>query len=228
MRSAISLSFYFFYLIAAEFPLFFILCIRNYTNKNIIFFLIMLLVSVILNFLIFYYIKNSIEDTKKKGAIKTSIIHNFSENKINQSLSDFFAFFLLPFFTFNFSNEVNLIQLGIEMFTLLLLLTIFLLRTKNYTSNIFIYMLFNLYECTIPGKQILILTPNYKADLQTEGNSNLCLLVENVYIDKDEKLIKKLDTLIHLFIFVAVLCIVLILIKINLISVIWDFFLTLK
>ncbi|MFW2109611.1 hypothetical protein M8C22_13395 [Bacillus spizizenii] len=211
MRTINIFLFYLFYLLAAEFPLFLILSIRNFKTQNITIFLFMLILSSILNLLIFIILICKMKERLPGGSLNTSRITKFSENKIKQSLSDFFGFFLLPFFTFNFSGDVELVQLIIEMFILLTLLTIFLIRTKNYTSNIFVYMIFNLYECEVPGKQIVLITTSYKADIQSDANSELKQIFQNTYIyEKNKGVISKLYWFITFFAVAIVISLILI------------------
>lgn len=175
--------FYFIYLIGAELPLFIILMIRNMYNgqtDNINFILFLILTSLIINLGFFYSlyinVKKNISNEKNRKILK-----DVTSNKLAENLNNFFALFLLPFFTFNFSDGEPLFYLLIEMIFIFLLLTVFLFRTKNITTNLLVYISFDIYEAKIPGQNVYLITDSRKEDLQNERRI-ITRILHNFYV----------------------------------------------
>lgn len=148
-------SFYAIYLLAAELPILLILFLRSWENQHIHMVIKYLTIgSVIINIILCIMILCYKKDSKMSNEI-TNITPN------NSSISDFFSFFLLPFFTFSFSDDLDSSRFFIEIGILFTLLTILLFKTKNLSSNIIFYLLFNNYNVkTISQNNIRFLVLN--------------------------------------------------------------------
>lgn len=181
---------YFLYLVSAELALFIILTIRNLEadNMNKLLFWVFI-ISIIINVFIFSFIYFRIKNYKKSNSYTKKFDINKVEDTTKQNLSDFFSFFLLPFFTFNLSNYDENLYSGLEMFFLFALLTVFLMRTNNLTANVLIYALFSKYEANVPGKKLIILTNQTKDNFEN-SSSSLIKIISNIYIypPEDNKL----------------------------------------
>lgn len=175
--------FYAFYLLAAEVPIFLILYLRSLENEsinNIIFILILFSISLNLFFCLYLLIKIF----KKERPTLSEDVLNYNEN--NSSISDFFSFFLLPFFTFSFSSnarpEIFIMEIGI----LFLLLSTLLFKTNNLSANIIFYVLFKNYTISTTGKKkinILILSPLTIEDfLDKKPSDNIIKISRKYYI----------------------------------------------
>ncbi|MGE7860394.1 hypothetical protein ACQKOA_04925 [Bacillus mobilis] len=214
MRSRVGLFvFYFMYLIGAELPFFIILWNRNLKEKqHLIIISILFLLSIIINIVIYTSIIKNIKSYlkgKNNNVLSVNDFETVSPNKLKESLMDFFAIFLLPFFTFNFSSESNIYVLVTEIIVIFLLLTIFLFRTNNLTANIIIYLIFNVYECQIPGKNIIVITSDTKMDLESES-VDLLRIFDNFYFysSNNHLLKKKLAITNSILILLAIIMIV--------------------
>lgn len=185
--------FYLLYLIAAELPLFLILWIRNINGSYEILIVNATIISVLLNLLLFIMILIKVFSKSRNKQISNIVFD--SENKIKQALSDYFAYFLLPFFTFNLIATSKISTMLMEMTVLFLLLTIFIMRTKNLSINIFIFMIFNIYEISMPGRKIVLLTPHTKADFESNDSPQLTRLFGEYYLyfENKKSIIKKIS-----------------------------------
>ena len=193
--------FFLFYLIASEVPLFFILLIRNNSSdstSNLI--SILMIVSIIINLIIFGYLLFKVSRFARYS--KGFTINQVSENKVKQNLSDFFSFFLLPFFTFNFTSNSNVFYLLLELFVLFILLTIFLMKTNNLTLNVIVFLIFNAFACQTTGKKIMVITEESSDDIECQKNIKLIKVIDNIYIftSNHKKLSKKLSASIIFFV----------------------------
>ncbi|MFC7062838.1 hypothetical protein [Halobacillus seohaensis] len=217
LNKYLAFIFYFTYLIGAELPLFIILLIRNLYGgqpENINFILALILLSLIINLSFFYslYFNVKRNSTKEKNR---KILREVTSNKLAENLNNFFALFLLPFFTFNFSSNEPLLYLLVEMIFIFILLTIFLFRTKNITTNLLVYISFDIYEAKTPGQDVILITDSRKEELQNERKI-ICRILHNFYaqIDSYSAFVTKIKSIIT---FLMVLLIVAIgfLIKLN-------------
>ncbi|MEK4630313.1 hypothetical protein MKZ17_19230 [Solibacillus sp. FSL R7-0682] len=154
MKMLFNFFLYFLYLIAAELPLFIIFLIRaDPTTDLYIYLKILLLISIALNILILLIILLH----KPKPKFNETI--TVTNNKIGRnSISDFFSFFLLPFFTFSINSSADPNKFLLEMLILFILLTIYLFRTNNLTANILIFLLFNIYDVKSKGNHFTLFT----------------------------------------------------------------------
>lgn len=155
MGNIIKFTFYAIYLWAAELPILLILFLRSWENANIHIAIKYLTVgSLIINIILCVIILSY-----KKDSIMNNEITDLTPN--NSSISDFFSFFLLPFFTFSFSNDLHSSRFFLELGILFALLTILLYKTRNLSSNIIFYLLFNNYNVkTVSQNNIRFLVLN--------------------------------------------------------------------
>lgn len=171
--------FYSLYLLAAELPLIFIILLRaKSNNSNLELFLKnTLLISLAINLIIILVLIFWKHHNKFKEDI------NYESEELGRtSMGDFFTFFLLPFFTFSLSSTTNLSYLIIELIVLFLLLNIFLYRTENLTSNILIYLLFNIYRTSTIGNKDLILLTFRPLDIQDFEKGGILIEINNKFI----------------------------------------------
>lgn len=200
--------FFFIYLIGAELPFLIILFNRNIDqSSNLLFVLILLLISILINIVIFSLLKINIKKLKKAviNAKNIDEFNDISQNKIKEALSDFFAIFLLPFFTFNFSNNTPVNILLVEILFIFILLTIFIYRTNNLTTNILIYMIFNVYNCKIPGENFTLISTDTKTDIESDSIQLIKIfdkfyLYSSDYNDLNKRITLTIVTLVSLFI----------------------------
>lgn len=170
--------FYAFYLLAAEVPIFLILYLRSLENNsinNIMF--ILILISISLNILLCLYLL-----WKKEMPPLGERVLNYNEN--NSSISDFFSFFLLPFFTFSLSSDAQPIIFILEIGILFLLLSTLLFKTNNLSANIIFYALFKNYTISTTGKgkiNILILSPLTIEDFLDSNETDNIIKVNRKY-----------------------------------------------
>ncbi|MFJ5766766.1 hypothetical protein ACIP9C_15540 [Lysinibacillus sp. NPDC093210] len=179
MKQLIKFFFYSFYLLAAELPLIFILLLRAKANDSSLeFFLkITLLISVAINILLILLLI-----FWKHHKKFTEDININCEELGKNTMGDFFAFFLLPFFTFSLSTTENLSYLIVELAVLFILLNIFLYRTENLTSNILVYLFFNIYNTSTLGKSNLVLLTFRPLDIQDFDKSSNIIEINNKFI----------------------------------------------
>lgn len=152
MKLIINFFLYFLYLIAAELPLFIIFLIRSEPTDLYLYIKILLLISIALNIIILLVL------FLHKPMQKFNETITVTDSKIGRnSISDFFSFFLLPFFTFSINSDAVPQKFLLELFILFMLLTVYLFRTNNLTANIFIFLLFNIYEVKTKGNNFTLL-----------------------------------------------------------------------
>lgn len=172
--------FYVIYLLAAELPVFLILFLRSWNEESIhtnIKYLTIgsISINILLCLLTFSYIW-------KRTSTMKSTITNITPN--NSNISDFFSFFLLPFFTFSFSSNLDSIRFFIELAILFILLSLLLLKTKNLSSNIIYYVLFNNFNVETKSNnnmQFLVLKGLNFEDFE-EGKSLTIKVTKDFYI----------------------------------------------
>lgn len=178
MKAIGSFLFYAIYLLAAELPLFLVLILRSWDIPEIKQILIcLLLVSIFLNLIIFVYLLTVKPLTRFKETIT-----DIDEKTNNQNISEFFSFFLLPFFTFSLSTSSEPKLLFSELAILFVLLTIYLYKTKNLTSNIFIFLLFNIYSIKTKGNSCKVLMFSPQTFDSFSDNQELIKVNRNYYI----------------------------------------------
>lgn len=178
MKPVGSFLFYALYLLAAELPLFLVLILRSWSNPEIKQILIYLLfTSLIFNLIIFVYLLSVKPLTRFKETIT-----DIDEKTNNQNISEFFSFFLLPFFTFSLSTSSDTILLFSELAILFVLLTIYLYKTRNLTSNIFIFLLFNIYSIKTKGNSCKILMFSPQTFDSFSEDTELIKVNRNYYI----------------------------------------------
>ncbi|WP_102335643.1 hypothetical protein [Salimicrobium jeotgali] len=176
--------FYFIYLLGAELPFFIILWLRNESNSKSILINLFLITSLLINIFIFSLLYKNVKkriNGKHSSQLKGESFSHISSNKVKENLTDFFAIFLLPFFTFNLSGDVSLHYKILELFFIFFLLTIFLFRTNNIFSNIIIYLIFNVYEVKVPGENLTIISTSSRTELQSE-NISLVRIFPHFYL----------------------------------------------
>lgn len=161
--------FYFLYLIAAQFPLFLLLIIRN-GDSNYLLFIYLFMLSILILLCLLSFMKLRLEVAKNPP----SNIRINSGNLANNTMSDFFSFFLLPFFTFNLVTSNSNTQKLIEIFFIFVLLTLYLYRSGNLLINPLLFFFFNLYRGESAGNNYILLLPrnrtNSSVDCQNENN----------------------------------------------------------
>ncbi|MGK4115697.1 hypothetical protein AB0Y38_05345 [Lysinibacillus capsici] len=192
MKHVGKFSFYSLYLLAAELPLIFIILLRAKSNNSDLelFLKVALLISLGINIIIIFILIF----WKHHNDFKEEIDYDNEELGKN-SMGDFFAFFLLPFFTFSLSSTTNLTYLIIELIVLFLLLNVFLYRTENLTSNILVYLLFNIYRTSTIGKKNLILLTFRPLDIQDFEKGGKLIEVNNkfiIYLGEYEKQFRRI------------------------------------
>lgn len=148
-----SFIFYFFYLISAQFPLFLLLIIRNFNGNYILYVWMLMFSSLTLYLLNLFFYKRLISASKLESSLKIT-----SSNLAYSTMTEFLSFFLLPFFTFNLSQNTSVELQIIELVFLFLLLSIFLQRSKNLLINPFLFLFFNLYKSESLGANLTVLT----------------------------------------------------------------------
>jgi hypothetical protein len=145
-----------------------------------------LLISLLINILFFSFIRhqlsNFLED--KSDLIQSTEIKSISDNKVGSSLNDFFAIFILPMLTFSISNTYTITHLLVELSFVFLLLTVFIFRTEKLTSNIFIYLIFNIYNVEILGENFTLLSKQNKQDIESSDIS-FKRIVDKLYVDTE-------------------------------------------
>ncbi|MFJ8262685.1 hypothetical protein ACIQ4I_12150 [Rummeliibacillus sp. NPDC094406] len=174
----IKFLFYIIYLLAAELPVLLILFLRSWEELQIHMVIKFLTISSIIVNLIFCIV---ILCYKKDSTMRNQIIE-ITPN--NASISDFFSFFLLPFFTFSFSSNLNSNRFFVELGILFVLLSILLFKTKNLSSNIIFYILFNNFDVRTDSKnniRFLVLN-DLNFEEFSEGKSPTIKIAKNLYI----------------------------------------------
>jgi len=179
LNSLAKFFFYSFYLLAAELPLISIILLRAKSNDSLLEFFLknVLLASIGINIIIIFFLVF----WKHHNSFREDIDFDAEELGKN-TMGDFFAFFLLPFFTFSLSNTGNLNYLIIELCILFVLLNIFLYRTENLTSNILVFLFFNIYKISTPGKKNLILLTLRPFDIQDFDKKSNVIEINNNFI----------------------------------------------
>lgn len=199
--------FYIIYLLAAELPVLLILYLRSWDEQNIhtnIKYLTIgsIGINMALCLLTFIYI------WKRTSTMKDPIT-NITPN--NSNISDFFSFFLLPFFTFSFSSNLDSTRFFIELAILFILLSLLLLKTKNLSSNIIYYVLFNNFNVKTKSRnnmQFLVLKGINFEDFE-EGKSLTIKVTKDFYIYYGRKMKLSINIGIVLVILVSLLLAVL-------------------
>lgn len=182
MKTVSSFLFYSFYLLAAELPLLFVLLLRSVNNTEVYNILkVILLFSILTNLLIFILLI-----LWPTSIFKEPINDNFKVLS-NNSISEFFSFFLLPFFTFSLNSSSEARIVFAELAILFFLLNIFLFRTKSLTSNVLIYLFFNIYSSNTKGKEFTLLTFTPLTFDDLTSNSNVIKINRNFYIYYGDK-----------------------------------------
>ncbi|MER1958844.1 MAG: hypothetical protein ABS942_15785 [Solibacillus sp.] len=179
MKQLIKFFFYSFYLLAAELPLIFIILLRSKSNDSPLEFFLKntLLTSIAINIIIVFIIIFWKHHKEFKEEINIDI-----DELGKNTMGDFFAFFLLPFFTFSLSNTENVNYLIVEIGVLFILLNIFLYRTENLTSNLLVYLFFNIYKTSTSGKKNLMLLTIRPLDIQDFDTQKNVLEINNNFI----------------------------------------------
>lgn len=179
LKQIFKFLFYSLYLLAAELPLISIILLRAKSNGSQLeyFLKYTLLTSLAINILItliliFWKVHNEFKEE----------INIESDELGKNTMGDFFAFFLLPFFTFSLSNTSNLTYLIVEICILFVLLNIFLYRTENLTSNLLVYLFFNIYKTSTFGKKNLTLLTIRPQDIQDFDNQSKVIEINNTFI----------------------------------------------
>lgn len=169
--------FYFFYLIAAQFPLFLLLIVRN-SSSTYTLFIYLFILSISLLVILLFFTKNRLLLKKRPS----SNIHIESDNLANNTMSEFFSFFLLPFFTFNLTSSNSIKQQLVEITFIFLMLTLFLYRSGNLLINPIIFFFFNLYKGYSAGNNYIILLPKNRSSssVDKENRQNFIQITNKI------------------------------------------------
>ncbi len=212
--------FFFLYLVAAEFPLFMLLLIRNWQGERGIF-LLLLAFSLILLFAFMFLFRMRLN----KPTHPSKKIKLISENLTNQTIIEFLSFFLLPFFTFNIASNGPMVLKIIELLFLLILLTVFLYRSENLLINPLIFFSCNLYKAESVGRHYTVLSSRRRsAGSMEEGEKERFIVINNsllffVFDEAELKKVKRNTTRILITITFVILLIVLVMFEDELLHV---------